>query len=299
MNAELNAVFDEQGGAATSKQILEHLPRRTMQRLLRDGAIVRIWPAIYCLGEPTTGIRLRGLELHCGEPIVTCLGSAAAVFGFDTENTPDLHVLNPEGHLLRTGNGVVVHRREGAPLTTVGDRPITEPAWTAIEVARSLRRPRALATLDAALRTGTCTMNDLQLAARKQRRRRGIIVVRELIPLARAEAESPMESESRLRMIDGEIPMPVLQFEIIDRDGQLWRVDFAWPNHRVCAEYDGFTFHSTPEALAHDRQKREALAEMGWQVISIVADDVRRNPGPLLRRLRHHLGVSTIVRHAA
>ena len=106
-----------------------------------------------------------------------------------------------------------------------------------------------------------------------------------LIPLARPGAESPMESEARLVMLDGGLPEPMLQYEIIDRDGRLWRVDFAWPDKRVAVEYDGFDWHSSPEHLRRDRQKRAALQEMDWRVISIVSDDVRHREMEMVRRI--------------
>ena len=289
MTPEIEALFAKQDGVASSPQLLDLLPRRTMQRLIRGGDLVRVWPSIYSRGKPNDQILLSGLDLRCGVPVAACLGTAAAMFGFDTESVTDLHVLNPAKHLLRPEKGLVVHRRDGAPLVTVGGRTLTDPAWTAIEVARGLRRPRALATLDAALHTGTCNRDQLLLAAKKQARRRGIVVVRDLIALARAEAESPMESESRLAMIDGAIPMPELQYVIIDRDGRRWRVDFAWPAFRLVLEYDGFDWHRTHEQLTHDHQKLAALTELGWRVMQIVADDVRRHPEAMLRRLRQQL----------
>src|SRR6478736_5387570 len=119
------------------------------------------------------------------------------------------------------------------PLPHTDSTPRTAPAWTAIEVARGLPRPRALATLDAALRSETCDRRDLLLAAKAQAARRGIVAVRDLVPLARPDAESPMESEARLVMHDGGLPEPALQYTIVDRDGRCWRVDFAWPYQRV------------------------------------------------------------------
>jgi hypothetical protein len=103
-------------------------------------------------------------------------------------------------------------------------------------------------------------------------------------------AESPMESEARLAMHDGGLPEPVLQYEIIDLEGQLWRVDFAWPDEMVAVEYDGFDWHSSPAALQRDRQKRAALEEMGWRVMSIVGDDVRRRPNVMVRRIAGYFG---------
>jgi hypothetical protein len=286
---ELNAVFAAQGGVATFSQILVHLSRRGLQRRLRSAELVKIFPGTYSLGTPDDLRRLRGLDLRCGEHVSVCMGTAAAIFGFDTEGVTDLHVLNPQGHSLRDHDGLVVHRREGAPLTSYRGRRLTAPAWTAVEVARSLQRPRALATLDAALRSQTCVRRDLLAAADDQTCRRGIVTVRGLIPMARPAAESPMESEARLVLLDGGLPEPVLQHEIVDRDGRLWRVDFAWPDRRVAVEYDGFDWHSSPEALRRDRQKRAALEEIGWRVVSIVSDDVRRHGEVMVRRIDAHL----------
>ena len=275
MNPELEDLFDKQSGVATSGQILIRMPRRRFESAVNCGELERIWQGIYCRGEPTDELRLAGLDLSSGATVPVCLGTAAAVHGFDTEDTRDLHVLNPPGGQIRCADGLVVHRRDGAPLVMVDKRPVTAPAWTAVEVARALRRPRGLATLDTALRSGTCRRVELWQAAVQQAGRRGIVAVRELIPLADGLAESPMESEARLAMIDGGLPVPQLQYEVIDGNGELRRLDFAWPEQRVAVEYDGVDWHSEPDALRRDRRRRAALEEVGWVVISIVFEDVR------------------------
>jgi hypothetical protein len=292
MTDELTALFDTQGYVATTAQLLAVLSRSQLDTMITNGQLVKVWPGVYSREEPDNLVRLSGVDLRAGEPVAMCLGTAAAAFGFDTEDVVDLHVLNPDHHQLRHCDGLFVHRREGAPLTEVDGRPATAPAWTAVEVARSLHRPRALATLDAALRSGTCTASELWAAAVQQSGRRGIVAVRELIPLARAEAESPMESEARLVMIDGGVPPDQLQYEIIDRNGRRWRVDFAWPGRKVAVEYDGFDFHSDTEKFRRDRQKRAALQELGWSVVSVVFDDVRYQPQDMLRRIKVQLRCS-------
>ncbi|MET0898733.1 MAG: DUF559 domain-containing protein [Mycobacterium sp.] len=286
---ELRRLLASRGGVATSAQILDVISRRTMESALNRGDLWKVWPGVYSDAEPDAFLRLRGLDLRAGEPVAICLGTAATAFGFDTEDVIDIHVLNPDGHLLRDSDGLVIHRREGAPLVMIEGRFSTAPAWTAVEVARGLRRPRALATLDAALRSGTCTPAALTVAAAQQKGRRGIVHVRELIPLARPEAESPMESEARLAMYDGGLPDPELQYEIIDRDGRLWRVDFAWPDQMLAVEYDGYDWHSGPEDFTKDRQKQAALTELGWTVMSIVSDDVRKRRREMVRRIDHQL----------
>jgi hypothetical protein len=289
MHADLCRLLDQQGGVVTSAQALTHLTRRGLEADLRCSALQKVWHGIYGRGEVTTALRLRGLDLAAGTPVAVCLTSAAAAYGFDTERDADLHVLNPDGRRLRSADGLVVHRREGAPLTTVAGRPATTAAWTAIEVACGLRRPRALATLDAALRSGTCSRLEMARMVRPQSGRRGIVAARELLPLASPLAESPMESEARLVMLDGGLPPPVLQYEVVDLNGRTWRLDFAWPDHRVAAEYDGVDWHSGPDAFRRDRRRSSALQELGWSTVAIVAEDVRYRPGQLIRRLEMQL----------
>jgi hypothetical protein len=285
MHTQLERLLDEQNGVATSGQILTLITRRAFEAELNCGSLERMWQGIYCRGEPDDALRLRGLDLSCGTAVAVCLGTAAAIYGFDTEEPADLHVLSPPGSRLRSADGLVVHRRDGAPLVTVTGRPATAPSWTAVEVARSLRRPRALATLDAALRSGACTRPELWRAAVEQAGRRGIVNVRELIVLADGLAESPMESEARLAMIDGGLPIPHLQYHVVDANGEQRRLDFAWPDYRVAVEYDGLDWHSSPDALRRDRRRSAALMEVGWMVIAIVFDDVRYRPWEFVARI--------------
>ncbi|HYZ66406.1 MAG TPA: hypothetical protein VE666_01135 [Mycobacterium sp.] len=289
MHPELDALFDRQHGVASSRQILNYLTRRSFETAVNSGVLERIWQGTYCRGEPDDLARLRGLDRMCGSTVAVCLGTAAALHGFDTEEPAELHVLSPAGSRLRSTDGLAVHRRNGAPLVRVGDRLATSPAWTAVEVARSLRRPRALATLDAALRSGTCQRVELSRVAAQQAGRRGIVAVRDLIPLADALAESPMESEARLAMIDGGLPRPALQYEIRDGNGELRRVDFAWPDERVAVEYDGEDWHSGAEAMRRDRRRQAALQDVRWTVIPIVFEDVRYRAWEFVSRIDRQL----------
>ena len=271
---------------ATYVQITERLSRRALQRALEFGQVVRIWHGIYCLPNPSTMDRLRGLDLRCGAEVAACSHTAAALYGFDVEEVSDLHILNPPGHFLRTGPGLIMHRYDEVPLVRHRTRRLTAPDWTAIDVARHLTRPRALAVLDAAIRSRFCDLESLTRAAEGQSRRTGIAQVRALVPLARGGAESPMESEARLAMLDGGLPEPDLQYRIMDRSGLYWRVDFAWPRFKVAVEYDGFEHHSQPDDLRRERRKRAAIEGVGWRLLSIVANDVRVHPDEMVHRIR-------------
>jgi hypothetical protein len=275
-------------GLATTSELLTVMSRKRLAGLVKAGRLTRVFHGVYALGEPDVLTKLAALDVLAGQPVVACMETAASLYGFDTECTPKVHVLDP-GVRMRPSEGLMVHQRIGAPLRRVQGRLATAPAWTVIEVARTLRRPRALATLDAALRVGACTASELHTAIREQKGRRGIVKVRELIGHADDRAESPMETEARLVFIDGGLPTPELQYNIVDCYGRVWRVDFAWPDAMVVAEYDSVEWHMGREALLHDRLKTSRLQERGWTAIAMTVDDVRGDPIGLVARLNSQL----------
>lgn len=276
------------GGLATADQLRAVVSEKMLRTHVRRHDIVRVCHGVYAVSEPDATGKLVALDLMVGEHMVACMGTAAGLHGFDTEDDPRVHVLDP-GVRVRPTEGVMVHQRLGASLCRVDGRLTTTPAWTAVEVARSLWRPRALATLDAALRVGCCTVDQLRVVTEEHAGRRGIVQVRELLDYADGRAESPMESEARLVFIDHAVPQSELQYEIIDRCGDLWRVDFAWPEAMLVAEYESMEWHATPKALKHDRIKTARLQECGYLSVPIVVDDVRKWPVDLAARIRGHL----------
>ncbi|WP_204815199.1 type IV toxin-antitoxin system AbiEi family antitoxin domain-containing protein [Mycobacterium riyadhense] len=280
----VDEVIAANGGLATTQQLLGVTSRKRLAGLVKAGRLIRVCHGVYALSQPDVFSKLGALDLLAGQPIVACMGTAAALYGFDIENTSRVHILDP-GVRMRPATGLMVHQRIGAPLRRVEGRLVTAPAWTAIEVARSVRRPRALATLDAALHVGACTRGELEAVIREHKGRRGIVKVRELIGYADGRAESPMESEARLVFIDHRLPMPESQYDIVDAYGKLWRVDFAWPDAMIVAEYDSVEWHVGRNALLHDRLKTARLQECGWTSIPMTVEDIRGDPVGLVDRI--------------
>jgi len=285
---DIESVLLARGGLATTADLLTVTTRRRIAGFIKAGRLIRVCRGVYALDEPDMLAKLAALDLIAGQPIVACMATAAALYGFDTEDTSRVHMLDP-GVRMRPSRNVMVHQRIGAPLRRVEGRLATAPAWTVIEVARTLRRSRALATLDAALHIGACTAGELRAAIREQKGRRGIVKVRELIGCADGRAESPMESEARLVFLDARLPRPELQYAIVDRYGRVWRVDFAWPEAFLVAEYDSIEWHVGRERMLHDRLKTARLQECGFTTIPMTVDDIRRDPLGLTDRINYHL----------
>ncbi|MGO9928450.1 MAG: hypothetical protein ACLPLP_20600 [Mycobacterium sp.] len=295
MHADAIAVLDKAGGFASAAELLMVMTRQQLDVQVRSGALVRVWYGVYAVQEPNLLGRLAALDIFMGRHAVVCMGTAAKLYGFDMEDTNAIHVLDP-GVRMRPTVGLMVHQRTGARLQRVSGRLATAPAWTAVEVSRQLRRPRALATLDAALRSMRCTRVEIEHAVAEQRGRRGIVAVRELLPLADGRAESAMESEARLVMIDRGLRFPELQYAIHGRDGELWRVDFAWPDVRLAAEYESVDWHAGRDEMLRDKTRWGKIQELGWTIIPIVVDDVRRDPDRLVERIAGHLDRARMAR---
>ena len=86
-----------------------------------------------------------------------------------------------------------------------------------------------------------------------------------------------------------------MQYGIHGRHGELWRVDFAWPDQRVAAEYDSIDWHVGKAEMLSDKKRFAGVQELAWTVIPIVVDDVRRQPRRLADRINYHLSRAQIA----
>jgi len=117
----------------------------------------------------------------------------------------------------------------------------------------------------------------------------GIRAVREVVPLASSRAESPLESLTRLCLVDAEVPAPELQVEIIDpADGWRCRVDMLWPAAQVVLEADGKVKYTDRE-LWREKLRQERLERLGYRVVRALWNDVTVWPDELVQRVRYHL----------
>jgi hypothetical protein len=75
------------------------------------------------------------------------------------------------------------------------------------------------------------------------------------VSLADPRAETPGESVTRVQFYRNDIPMPRLQFHVIDRHGVLVGIsDFYWDEHRHLGEFDGMIKYQRLFGRARPRQ---------------------------------------------
>lgn len=255
---------------------------RTLLRRWCSGALVeRVLHGVYLRGDIplTTEMKLAAAALVVNENAVACDRTAAWIWGVDTFRFGELDVVPPlETFVLRGGTRTRRHESRGGirdlaaqDWITWDGVKVTTPQRTALDLGCSLDRREALAAMDALARHHGFSAADLAKQLGRYFRRRGVVQLRELVPLVRPEAESPRETWTRLAMIDFGLPMPQLQYWVLVDGAPTYRLDLAYPHARIAVEYDGQEHHTGPEARARDEARRTWLRAHGWTVIVIDA----------------------------
>lgn len=285
MHPSFLRTVSRQGGVFTRQQALDGASPAEVRARLRRGDWRRTpWAGVYVDGDLPDDVPalVRAAALWLGGDLVACHTTAALLWGFDLRAphaaaTEPLRFLGPADLDNRRVRGLQVHCSSLGTDDAVLHRGVwcTPPPRTACDVVRLGMPVDGLATLDAALRSGTCTTELLAAAAERQAGLREVIGLRRLIPFADARAESPMESRMRWRFIDGGLPAPQLQVEVRGH-GRCHRIDTGWAEHRLGAEFDGLEAHMTRQQLDADRDRHNWLDEQGWRLLHFTAADVYR-----------------------
>lgn len=167
--------------------------------------------------------------------------------------------------------------------------PVTSPRQTWIDLGPALNRGDLVAVADflCAGQHPRHTPEELRAAVAGLAGRRGIRALREAALCSRARVESAKETETRLLLLDAGVPEPAVNFEVTDAVGLfVARVDLAWPEWRVCVEYEGEQHRTDRRQFRADITRRERLEDAGWRVIRITDDDLRDGGREFLRRVR-------------
>ncbi|MFI6047592.1 hypothetical protein ACIA8C_38660 [Nocardia sp. NPDC051321] len=292
MRAQLEGLRDKQFGVFTTGQALIEYTRAELRARLHRGEWVPVFHGVYreTTTQPGPELRVEAARLSMGLPVlIAAYDTAAELHGFSVADRNATHVL---GVQLSRSKHLVVHldRHDPAQVATINGISTTTAARTAIDLARTLNRMDALATLDAASRRGL-SPDELREELTRHHRRRGLRQAAELIQLADCRAESPMESRTRLRCIDAGLPHPQPQLEVSTPDGPR-RLDLGWPQHRIGLEYDSIAWHSGLHAAARDNARHNHLTTEGWTIFYATALDVLHQPelftDPIRRAIDHH-----------
>lgn len=182
--------------------------------------------------------------------------------------------------------GVVAHRASilvADDVVVVNRLPATSPARTVVDLAACNDIDSALLTRivdDCAVRR-LCTPDEVagcldRCEARRGRRRLLSIVDQ------RVRADSHLEAVWLRRLQRAGLRPPAVGYQLVV-DGRVLVLDFAWPEHRVGIEVDGWQPHATRGAFDRDRLRDLAAVRIGWTILRVTS---RTPPTELFATLR-------------
>ncbi|WP_405114851.1 type IV toxin-antitoxin system AbiEi family antitoxin domain-containing protein [Micromonospora sp. NBC_01405] len=259
-----------------------------VQRLCRSGRWRAIARGGYLVdadlydGVPRAA-RIRAAVASFGPGAAAVLGTAAELHRIAGLPRSDAIHLSVPGAVARPARAahpeVVVHQLVIAPgqLGSVGGIAATGPLRTVSDLILREDRYAAVSLLDSALNRGLLGPEELRLIPPMIRGRRGAVSARRHLTEADGRAQSPLETRTRLRCVDGGVPPEVLQLEVRDADGYLLGIgDLGWRAARLIAEADGREPHSGPQAFQADRRRQNRLVNAGWRVLRFTWSDTLR-----------------------
>lgn len=259
--------------------------------LVRRGALARVARGVYSIGPALPDAQVIAASWHA----TISYESAAAWLGVDTPAPAGvLHVTvpRPRGRYAEKVPGIRLHRADIAPwdIVVVRGARVTSPLRTAIDLCRHAPLEEAVAIVDAFLRRRAFTIGAFLDAARRSKGP-GRLRIQTASRLVDPQSGSILESLTRVLMWRDGLPLPQTQVTVRGPGGWIGRVDFAWPDHKVILECDGYEFHAAHEPFQRDRRRWSAITVAGWQLVVVTWFDVTRDPAYVLSSLRSVLGV--------
>lgn len=254
-----------------------------IRRDRRSGKLIRLCRGAYLPGDVAMGSpQARHALLVAAE--VARLARDAVVSHVSATVLHDLPVWDvPLGKVqvtrarptgARNGRSVRVHSApmEASEIVALGAVRATSPARTVVDLARTSSFETAVVTTDSALRVGLVTRRSLDCALLRATGWRGVPAARRAIALADGRSESVGESRSRVAIARAGLPAPTLQWEVWHRGVLLGRVDFAWPESRVVAEFDGRVKYGRllqpgqqpGDVVYAEKLREDAIRAAGW-----------------------------------
>ncbi|MGO9925838.1 MAG: DUF559 domain-containing protein [Mycobacterium sp.] len=167
---------------------------------------------------------------------------------------------------------------------------LTTPARTAFDLGRRKGLTAAVIRLDALARASEVKVADVELVAERHRGARGLVQLRQALPLVDAGAESPYETRTRLVLISSGLPRPQTQIELVNDWGAvIARIDMGWEEWKIGVEFDGAQHWTDPAQRTRDIDRLAELEARGWTIIRVSADLLRYRPHVIVARVRSAL----------
>jgi hypothetical protein len=274
-----------------------------LARLVRDGELIRVRRGVYATAAILARAENDPRLAHAVEVAAVTAGtrkgipshhSAARMHGLDMLRTPPAETVTltvvPGTRTGQRGRSSVIQHVAELPADHVAKlygQPVTSPARTVADIARTCTFMEAVVVADSALRERHTSKTELRRVLARCERWPGISRAREVVDFATGVAESALESCARVSFRDQGLPTPELQVNIIGRGGGIVaRVDFFWRSFSTIAEADGLLKYDGRDKAIAELKRDRLLREAGFEVVHFTWKELFAEPGRVAARIR-------------
>lgn len=199
----------------------------------------------------------------------------------------DLHIIRRSANIHPRRRGVRGHRGyESRSVEQIDGLPVVGLADTWVDMGE-LIGPGLPVGLDDliimgdAIATRLGSVDPLRQALGRRVRPRGKLTLLEALEWIRVGSESPAETRTRLVLVRGGLPEPLINQPIRTKSG-IWvgRPDMKYKKPvRLALEVQGREFHSGSEERAADDARHDDFAKEGYEVVPVWNDDTNSDQG--------------------
>jgi hypothetical protein len=269
--------------------------RPTIDKRTRSGLYRRLEPGVYAVAGSPVSLRQKLVSVAFSFQGLAAIShqTAAELWGITRRGLRVVEVTTTRWDRVRRPNAVVHESLDllAADVVDLDGIPVTTPARTVVDLGAS-NKWIVESALDEGIRKDLFTLDQVEAFVRRvaRRGRRGVGVIRPLLAARRqwgAVTESVLEDEFRKLIVEWDLPMPELQYEVRDELGLLvCRADFAYPDCRLLIELDGAAHHLDRGTFRRDRAKQNRAVVIGWTVLRYTWWDIVEAPTRVQAEIR-------------
>lgn len=295
MIARIHRVAERRLGLITRVELMRlGVSDTQIWNLVRTGVLVRIHRGVYRVaGSPTTAEQIAlGACLAVGAKAFVSHRTGLSLWALieHVEDEPQITV--PRGRRSQRP-GIIVHRATylgPRDVTHLGLIPVTTVARTLSDAALQIGRLRAERAVDEALRRRVVPPEQLlrDLAGGK-----GMMKQLADDRLAHGAPESELERRALVLLRRCALPEPVRQHEVAV-NGRRYRLDLAYPAHRLAVELNGRAPHWGRERWESDHYRRRDLRSAGWSLLEFTWADITEGAAKFGLEVGAALGLSPV-----
>ncbi len=274
-----------QAGVVARRQLLESgITKWALRRAIDSGRLELILPGVMRLpGSPRSEEqRLWAAYLRVGPESVISHGSSARLWGLKSIEQCRPTLVVPHRLSPRVGSELIVHRSrclDDIDVDAVAGLPVTSPARTLVDLSGETGRARLTAALEEAHYDRLVGYLDVggALVRLGEPGRRGAVLLGELLDERTGGRELEQSALERLLsdLFDAAgITEVIRQHRLPSRGDVRGLVDGLVPRGAVIAEGDGRRWHSRCAAMVRDRERDLAAAELGFQTLRFMHEQL-------------------------